>query len=183
MAGESKSGNRFQVSPVDRFGRAIDPLVLDAAAQIGPRAMAHAEKLLTDPAIAANLLEECAAAVSRVLQKPRPDTDHPIRDLQAYLFRAFIRRVNRTKRRTPSLAKAANTSAADFGAAQNFEEKILVNELLTRCDPITRDMFIRRNQGFSWKEIGESYSISAHAAESRFSQALQRVRKKLGVAS
>ena len=47
--------------------------------------MAHAEKLLTDPAIAANLLEECAAAVSRVLQKPRPETDHPIRDLQAAL--------------------------------------------------------------------------------------------------
>ena len=183
MAGESKSGKRFQLSPVDRFGRAIDPLVLDAAAQIGLRAMAHAEKLLTDPAIAANLLEECAAAVSRVLQKPRPETDHPIHDLQAYLFRAFIRRVNRTKRRMPSLANQANTSGTDFGAAQNFEEKILVDELLTRCDPITRDMFIRRNQGFSWKEIGEVYSISAHAAESRFSQALQRVRKKLGLGS
>ena len=83
----------------------------------------------------------------------------------------------------PSLANTANTSDADFRATQNFEEKILVNELLTRCDPITRDMFIRRNQGFSWKEIGEIYSISAHAAESRFSQALQRVRKKLGLAS
>jgi len=183
MAGESKSGNRFQLSPVDRFGRAIDPLVLDAAAQIGPRAMAHAEKLLTDPAIAANLLEECAAAVSRVLQKPRPETDHPIRDLQAYLFRAFIRRVNKIKRRMPAVAHPTNTSGADFGAAQNFEEKILIDELLNRCDPITRDMFIRRNQGFSWKEIGEIYSISAHAAESRFSQALQRVRKKLGLAS
>ncbi|HWY70317.1 MAG TPA: sigma-70 family RNA polymerase sigma factor [Terriglobales bacterium] len=183
MAGESKSGKRFQVSPIDRFGRAIDPVVLDAAVQIGPRAMAHAEKLLADPAIAANLLEECAAAVSRVLQKPRPDTDHPIRDLQAYLFRAFLRRVNRTKRRMPSLANPTNTSEADFGAAQNFEEKILVDELLTRCDPVTRDMFIRRNQGFSWKEIGEIYSISAHAAESRFSQALQRVRRKLGLGS
>src|SRR5262249_13056173 len=98
-------------------------------------------------------------------------------------FRAFIRRVNRTKRRMPSLANQVNTSDTDFGAAQNFEEKVLIDELLTRCDPITRDMFIRRNQGFSWKEIGEIYSISAHAAESRFSQALQRLRKKLGLAS
>ena len=54
---------------------------------------------------------------------------------------------------------------------------------LSCCDPITRDMFIRRNQGFSWKEIGEVYSISAHAAESRFGQALQRVRRKLGLGS
>jgi DNA-directed RNA polymerase specialized sigma24 family protein len=181
MAGESKSGNRFQVSPVDRFGRAIDPIVLDAAAQIGPRAIAHAQELLIDPAVAANLLEECASAVSRVLQKPRPETDHPIRDLQAYLFRAFIRRVNKTKRRMPALGNPGKSSGAEFQAEQNFEAKILVDELLTRCDPITRDMFIRRNQGFSWKEIGEVHSISAHAAESRFSQALQRVRKKLGL--
>ena len=183
MAGESKSGKRFQLSPVDRFGRAIDPVVLDAAAQIGPRAIAHAERLLTDPAIAANLLEECAAAVSRALQKPRPETDHPIRDLQAYLFRAFLRRVNKAKRRMPALTNPANNSDADFRATQNFEEKILIDELLTRCDPVTRDMFIRRNQGFSWKEIGEIYSVSAHAAESRFGQALQRVRRKLGLGS
>ena len=168
MAEESRSENRFQLSPVDRLGRAIDPVVLDAAAQIGPRAMSYAEKLLIDPALAADLLEECAAAVSRVLQKPRPLTDHPIRDLQAYLFRAFIRRVNKNKRRMPVPGNPGNPFDAEFQAAQHFEAKILIDELLTRCDPIT-------------KEIAKVYSISAHAAESRFSQALRRVRKKLGM--
>ena len=181
MAEESRSENRFQLSPVDRLGRAIDPVVLDAAAQIGPRAMSYAEKLLIDPALAADLLEECAAAVSRVLQKPRPLTDHPIRDVQAYLFRAFIRRVNKNKRRMPVPGNPGNPFDAEFQAAQHFEAKILIDELLTRCDPITRDMFYRRIQGFSWKEIAKVYSISAHAAESRFSQALRRVRKKLGM--
>src|SRR5437588_7300953 len=181
MAEESRSENRFQLSPVDRLGRAIDPVVLDAAAQIGPRAMSYAEKLLIDPALAADLLEECAAAVSRVLQKPRPLTDHPIRDLQAYLFRAFIRRVNKNKRRMPVPGNPGNPFDAEFQAAQHFEAKILIDELLTRCDPITRDMFYRRIQGFSWKEVAKVYSISAHAAESRFSQSLRRVRKRLGM--
>jgi len=64
-----------------------------------------------------------------------------------------------------------------------LELKILVDELLTRCDPVTRDMFYRRIQGFSWKEIGLSYSISGHAAESRFNQALHKVGARLGLRS
>ena len=48
----------------------------------------------------------------------------------------------------------------------DLESQILVSEFLTRCDPVTRDMFYRRSQGFSWKEIGKVYGISAHAAES-----------------
>jgi len=41
-------------------------------------------------------------------------------------------------------------------------------------------MLFRRIEGFSWKEIGKIYGISAHAAESRCGQAFQKVRKKLG---
>jgi len=64
-----------------------------------------------------------------------------------------------------------------------LELKILVDEFLTRCDPVTRDMFYRRIQGFSWKGIGLSYGISSHAAESRFSQALHKIKQRLGLTS
>jgi len=60
-----------------------------------------------------------------------------------------------------------------------LERKILVDELLTRGDPVARDMFYRRTQEFSWHEIGLSYGISGHAAESRFSQALRKIRERL----
>jgi len=59
--------------------------------------------------------------------------------------------------------------------------KIFVDEFLVRCDPVMRDVLCRRMQGHSWKEIGWAYRISSHAAESKFSQALQKVRKKLGL--
>jgi hypothetical protein len=39
---------------VDRLGRPISPVVLDAAEEIGRRAIEHAEKLLIDPAVAAS---------------------------------------------------------------------------------------------------------------------------------
>ena len=40
-------------------------------------------------------------------------------------------------------------------------------------------MFYRRTQGFSWKEIGTSYGMSAHAAESSFGKAIRRIARKL----
>ncbi len=181
MAGQSGSGGRFHLSPVDRFGRAIDPAVLDAAARIGRRAIAFAEEHLTDPAVAANVLEECASAVSRVLQTKRRHNERPINDLEAYLFRAFIRRINKVHRRAPVTDNPGKLDETELSVSEDFELRILADEFLRRCDPITRDMYYRRAQGFSWKEIAKVYGISAHAAESRFSQTFQRVRKKLGL--
>ena len=174
-----------QVSPVDRLGRRISPVVLDAAEQIGRRAIQHAEKLLIDPAVAASLLEQTAATVSRALETRRRRMQSDVRDLHSYLFRAFIRRINRIKRRQLILDGAVHAHSVDSHNSTDprasLELKILVDELLTRCDPVTRDMFYRRIQGFSWKEIGSFYGVSGHAAESRFSQSLRRIAEKLGL--
>jgi len=108
-----------------------------------------------------------------------------VRDLHSYLFRAFIRRINRIKRRQLILDGAVHAHSVDSHNSTDprasLELKILVDELLTRCDPVTRDMFYRRIQGFSWKEIGSFYRVSGHAAESRFSQSLRRIAEKLGL--
>ncbi len=184
MDGGARPPN-LRISPVDRLGRRINPSVLDAAEEVGRRAIEHAERELIDPAVAATLLEEAAATVSRALEAKRHCTHNSVRDLPSYLFLAFIRRVNRTKKRQLLLEDALRVRSAvsrdstDPEAA--LESKILVDELMTRCDPVTRDMFYRRIQGFSWKEIGLSYGISGHAAESRFNQALHKTGVRLGL--
>jgi DNA-directed RNA polymerase specialized sigma24 family protein len=172
------------VSPVDRLGRRISPVVLEAAEEIRRRAIEHAEKLLIDPAVAAGLLEEAAAAVSRAIESKRARGESEVRNLPSYLFRAFIRRVNRGKSRQLTLKDAAVMGALGSDTPAHpqaaLELKILVDELLTRSDPVTRDMFYRRLQGFSWKEIAAVYELSAHAAKSRFSQALRRISVRVG---
>lgn len=188
MDGGARPPNRsFRISPVDRLGRRISPSVLDAAEEVGRRAIEHAEKELIDPAVAATLLEEAAATVSRALEAKRHCNQNTVRDLPSYLFRAFIRRVNKTKKRQLVLEDADRVrSAGSYSPTDQqakLELKILVDELLTRCDPVTRDMFYRRIQGFSWKEIGLSYGISGHAAESRFNQALRKIGERLGLRS
>jgi DNA-directed RNA polymerase specialized sigma24 family protein len=172
---------------VDRLGRTISPLVLDAAEEIGRRAIQHAEKLLIDPAVAAGLLEEAAATVSRALAASRPCRQADVQDLPSYLFRAFIRRVDKFKKRQLTQVDGIPVPTVRSGNLTDplvdIDMKILVDELLARCDAVTRDMFYRRIQGFSWKEIGRYYGISEDSAKARFSQAVRRIAEKLGLKS
>jgi DNA-directed RNA polymerase specialized sigma24 family protein len=181
MPAQAGDNGAVRVSPVDQRGRTINPAVLSAAEEISRRAIYHAERLLVDPAVAANLLEEAAAMVSRALT--RNSHDRPIRDLESYLFRAFLRRLNRTKKRQSLLSDTADLdvslSRVSWDPRKALEMKIFVDELLRQCDPTVRDMLCRRLSGSSWKEVGRAHRISSHAAESKFSQALQKVRNKL----
>lgn len=156
--------------------------MLSAAEGVSRRAILHAERLLVDPAVAANLLEEAAATVSQAL-KAKSTGEGPVRDLESYLFRAFLRRLNRAKKRQSRLAEAAEFQASLSHMSRDprkaLETKIFIDEFLMQCDPAMRDVLCRRVEGRSWKEIGWAYRISSHAAESKFSQALQKVRRKL----
>jgi len=179
QAGENYS---VRVSAVDQRGRPISLRVLTAAEEVRRRAIHHAEKLMVDPAVAANLLEEAAATVSRALRAKSAD-EQPVQDLESYLFRAFLRRLNKAKNRQSLLSDAIDPGAflsrISCDPRRSLEMKIFIDELLTESDPVVRDMLFRRLAGCSWKEIGRAHQISSHAAESRFSQALKKIRKKL----
>lgn len=169
---------------VDRRGRQIDPEVLDVAQSMAGRAIAYAERLIGDPALATSLLEESAAVVSRSVRKRTQLNCPRINNIEGYLFRAFLWRINVVKRDQLLLSRAISAQVASpngSGYSEKFELKILADELVDRCDPVSRDMFYRRVEGFSWKEIGNVYGISGHAAEARFSKMLKKMRKRLGL--
>lgn len=180
-AGEYRPRHRLQLSPVDRFGRAIDPAVLEAAGKLGQPVIDYGERVLGDPAVVANLLEESAAAVTRVLRACHQGDGTPIRDLRAYLFTAFIRRIHRVISRRATRGNSDHLPSMRVPVAEDLDRRILIEEFLRRCDPVICEMFYRRVEGFSWKEIGKKHGISAHAAESRFGQAVQRIRRRLGL--
>lgn len=69
----------FFVSPVDRRGRTIDPLVLAVAYEVGPRVVAYADRLLVDTALAMDLFEVSAGAVTEALKR-RPKDAQPVLD-------------------------------------------------------------------------------------------------------
>jgi hypothetical protein len=71
MSAPFSRDERFRIGFTDHRGRPIEPLVRAAAEEIGRRAIPYACRFIGDSAVAANLLEEAAATVSRVLLRKR----------------------------------------------------------------------------------------------------------------
>ena len=174
----------FRLNSVDRHGRQIDPAVLAAAENVFPRALEYGTNLLGDPAIVANTLEEVAATVSQLIaRRDPPGEPAPIRNLPGYVFRAFVRQVNRLKSKELAVLDAAiagQTLAQRLAdPSRQLEMKVLVEECLAQFDFTERDMCWRRLEGFTWDEIGPVHGLSGHAAEVRFRNAVRAVKAKL----
>lgn len=171
------------LNSVDLSGREIDPAVLSAATAIGPKAIRYAEKLLGDSAVAMTLFEDAAASVSEAI-RTKQATGSAVRDLAGYLFRTYVRLVSHAKQKDSVLSESldieieARISERELVRA---EAALLLDEIMSICDRLTREVALRRLEGLSWKEIGEYYGISGHAAEARFSKALDRARKRLKI--
>jgi len=178
------SPSSFRLNSVDRHGRRIDPAVLAAAESVFPRALEYGTNLLGDSAVVTNTLEEVAATVSQLIaRRDPPGEPAPIRNLPGYVFRAFVRQVNRLKSKELAVLDAAiagQTLAQRLAdPVRQLEMKILVEECLAQFDFMERDMCWRRLEGFTWDEIGPVHGLSGHAAEVRFLNAVRAVKAKL----
>ncbi|HTV53431.1 MAG TPA: hypothetical protein VMI06_00785, partial [Terriglobia bacterium] len=167
------SPSSLRLNSVDRQGRRIDPAVLAAAETIFPRALEYGTNLLGDTAVVTNTLEEVAATVSELIaRRDSPGEPAPIRNLSGYVFRAFVRRVNRLKSKELAVLDAAiagQTRAQRLAdPSRQLEMKVLMDECLAQFDFTERDMCWRRLEGFTWDEIGPVHGLSGHAAEVRF---------------
>jgi DNA-directed RNA polymerase specialized sigma24 family protein len=176
----TKRSPSFLLNSVDRLGRQIGPAVFAAAQEIGPTAVRHAERLLGDPALAISLFEETAATVTETLQENAARGKPVVDDLHGYLFLAFMRRVRRGKR-TELVFEDADERVwekrARYTDGSATERSVFMREVLATCDTVTKNIILRRLEGFSWKEIGRQCGVSSHAARQRFSATLQRLRK------
>ena len=98
------------LNAVDRFGREINPTVLSIAREIGPRALSYAQNLIGDPASAINYLEEAAASVSAAIEQKKLSGGPQVRNIAAYLFRTFVRRVDDARRKEAVLERSDRKS-------------------------------------------------------------------------
>jgi hypothetical protein len=180
---EPRSFRQLFLNSVDPLGRAIDSDVLAAAQRIGPRVLIRGEKLLGDPAVVVTILEEVAASTTSAIHAKILRGEPPIKDLDGYLYLAFMRRVRDKKRRGPILQSLTDMewkAASPRTGLGEIERKVLLDELLGTCDTVTVDIVIRRYSGQGWLEIGAASGISATAARLRFRKAMLRIRRTVG---
>lgn len=179
---DSPSASRL--NSADQHGRQIDPSVLAAAEAILPRALEYGRNVLGDPAVVVNTLEEIAATVSRtVANRDQSGGAAPIRNLAGYIYRSFVRQVNRLKNRELAALNALTSREAlaprSIDSSHRLEMEILLHEYLARFNFEEKDMCLRRLEGHTWDEIGKLRGISGHAAETRLRNAVKRVKEEL----
>src|SRR5882762_2702550 len=159
-------------------GRSIEPCVFSVAQGIANQAVSYAEKFLGDSCVAVNLLEEAAASVSEVIRVKEAAQIAPIRDVRRYLFRVFLRKVADARRNEATYNEASqwHSHPRDDSHGDGLDGQILLDQILSHFDSVTREMILRRIEGHSWGEIASEFDLSNHAARVRFSKALQWLR-------
>lgn len=173
------------ISETDEHGNRVGPEVLESAQRIWPRVYRHLQHLQKDTAPAAEILEAACHSVARSLR--RKGEQHGVRDLDSYLFWAFVRKHNRRLIRedriqyVESLESITDVKTDSQGEwVAGLEQEIHLKQLLCYLDEKTRNMLMYRTWGDSWADIGKRFGISAHNAEVQFANGIKKGRSRLG---
>lgn len=170
------------MNAVDRLGRPIELEVLSVAQDIAPQAVPYAQKFLADPCVATNLLEEAVATVSEAILAKQSGGLPPIRDLRAYLYRAFLRRVAADRQSEIRLEQTFEERIRP-NEGMSFEEKLearlLLKQILRMCDRKTMWIVWERIEGQSWEEIAYDWAMTNRAVRLHYSRALREIREAL----
>ena len=173
-----------------------DNELISVAKRLWPRVQAHARRELVNRdsqdgmALATNVWESVLQSVAKTLHRRHGNISR-IADLEAYLFGAFHHRFNRAlkkeRRRQETIELVASTrdleqlpSARDTKSPRQMEQAIQVQEVMENMDDWTRRVWIAKQYGFTWKEIGDYVGLREQAAKTRFHNALRKLAARLG---
>ena len=172
------------ISETDEHGNRVRREVVEAAHRIWNRVLQHLQYAGQDIAPAAETLEVACHCVSRAVS--RNLNRNSIRNLDSYLFWAFIRKHNRRvihEGRIKYVESVESVANANIGTQQDWvsilEDEIYLKQMLCFLDERTRDMLMRRISGDSWAEIGSRLGISTHNAEVQFANGAKKARSRL----
>lgn len=170
------------MNSIDQLGRSIEPCVLSVAQDMAPQTLAYSKSIIGDPCVAVNILEEAAATVSEVVHAKKTAQIPPIRDMRAYLYRVFLRRIG-NERRNEARLQVAFDHHSRLAAMMNGEESLaarfLLKQILSMCDRKTRAIIWGRVEGRSWDEISYDVAMTNHAARLHYSKSLRMIRDVL----
>ena len=184
MPEHGRSDPPFWINDKDERGQPLDAEVLGAAQRIWARVVVLTRSRLHDVSRSAEILEATAAAVSRALRR-RP-TESAVRDIDAYLLYAFIRRLHKIAAKESRLQSGHSSHILAYFADRTgprppeVDAEVQLRELLSYMDFRTRRMFALRCEGYSWKQIAEQLDFkSGHSAEVQFNKGSRAARVRL----
>ena len=166
-------------------GATVETDLLDAARRNWARVLSYARRYEQDSSIAADILEAVLRAISRA-RRARRISGNPIRNLDSYLYVAFVRRLNRHVARQPKIQFIGSLQDLDAfsgidtrGSPPTVEDELLARELLKYMTGRPRDMLILRTSGYSWKEVARFLGTTANSAQVLFNKGIGKARSRI----
>jgi DNA-directed RNA polymerase specialized sigma24 family protein len=182
MGGDFEANTPKWVWQRDESGASIEADLVDAARRNWARVLAYARRHQQDPARAANILEAVLLSLSRA-RKTNGNLCRPIRNLDNYLYLAFVRRLNRELAHIEAVGSLHDLDALSGirtpPAVPFIEDDLLIKELMGYMDKRTRHMFSLRMMGCSWNEIARTLKNTANNTQVLFNQGLKKVRRRI----
>lgn len=167
-----------------------------AACSAWPRVLAHARRELSrhgmEPdatSLATEIWESVLQSVSKTLERLNGQRGQ-IADLEAYLAGAFHHRLRRAlkkeQRRQATIYLVSSASELEVLGTPNraarehdLDGLIHAKQILQRMDEWSRRVWIAREHGYSWEDIGRSLGTSGHRVALRFRRRMEILRARL----
>jgi DNA-directed RNA polymerase specialized sigma24 family protein len=113
-----------------------------------------------------------------------------IADLEAYLlgtfYHRFSRAVRKEQRREETISLVSSVQELEvLGAAsrkeheQDLEGAIYAKEMIQRMDSWSREIWVAREYGYSWEDIGQRLGMPGHHVMLRFRRLMRILRERL----
>ena len=147
--------------------------------------LAYARRNQQDPARAADIFETVLFSLSRA-GMTNGKLCRPIRNLDNYLYLAFVRRLNRELAKEPDIESVGSLRDLEARSAVQtppafllIDNDLLIEELMGYMDERTRRMYSLRHMGYSWNEIAPVFKSTANIAQVLFNQGVKKVRRQI----
>lgn len=179
----------------ERIQDELSELII-VARRLWPRVLAHARKEFagwrsgeaTD--LATEVWEAVLQSVAKTMHRSK-EKSQQILSLEAYLFGAFHHRFNRALRKERRRREIVQylpfgrdlerlQQAHDSKAVADLDRSIQVKQTIESMDDWTRNVWMARQLGYSWKETAKYFRLTEPQAKFRFRYALGRLRARLG---
>ena len=177
-----------------RLDPATESELSKAARSAWPKALAHVRQVQArdpfddDGILVAEVWESVLQSVSKTLDRMNGRRGE-IKDLEAYLLGSFYHRLGRAlkkeERREEMIHLVSSAQELELlgktsrGVQDDLEGKVHAREILDRMDEWSRRVWIAREYGYTWKQIGDVLGAPGDSVMLRFRRRMKILRERL----
>jgi DNA-directed RNA polymerase specialized sigma24 family protein len=177
-----------------RLDPAIESELSKAARSAWPKALAHVRQVQArdpfddDGILVAEVWESVLQSVSKTLDRMTGRRDE-MGDLEAYLLGSFYHRLGRALKKeerreemihlVPSAQELELLDKTSRWVQDDIEGKVHAREILDRMDEWSRKVWIAREYGYTWKQIGDALGTPGDSVMLRFRRRMKILRERL----